>query len=220
MPALLLPALPPGTVEFKSATPTCESFSSSVVLFRAKSLLTECDGADSLSFPCVLFFMNHLAMLLISAVLVKGQAPNHILSMEEGNLQVFNNGTSTQGWVSNRGIVVYVALFLVSLIFGLCTAYLLKFGYHKFSELKQLQKRRRSNENFISEDRKRLLPKEFPELSIENKMELTPRRKAKLTVEFHLADEEGLSSSHLKSYGTGDEELPLLPDIVPKNSRK
>jgi hypothetical protein len=164
--------------------------------------------------------MNHLAMLLISAVLVKGQAPNHILSMEEGNLQVFNNGTSTQGWVSNRGIVVYVALFLVSLIFGLCTAYLLKFGYRKFSELKQLQKRRRSNENFISEDRKRLLPKEFPELSIENKMELTPRRKAKLTVEFHLADEEGLSSSHLKSYGTGDEELPLLPDIVPKNSRK
>jgi hypothetical protein len=82
--------------------------------------------------------MNHLAMLLISAVLVKGQAPNHILSMEEGNLQVFNNGTSTQGWVSNRGIVVYVALFLVSLIFGLCTAYLLKFGYRKFSELKQL----------------------------------------------------------------------------------
>ena len=164
--------------------------------------------------------MRFLASLLDGALAANEVAgdtsvPSHVLKLDEVNLQTFN-GTSTQGWVSNRGIVVYLALFLVSLIFGLCTTYLLKFGYHKFAELKNLQKRRRSNENFVAEDRKRLLPKEFPELSIENNLELTPRRKAKLT--FKMADETGLASSHVKSYGTQDDELPFLPEIAPKNS--
>lgn len=137
--------------------------------------------------------------------------PSHILKFDEVNLQT-SNGTTTQGLVSNRGIVVYLALFLVSLILGVCTTYLLKFGYDKFAELKNLHKRRRSNANLAAEDRKRLLPKDFPELSIENNLEVTPRRKAKLT--FKMADETGLASSNVKSYGTQDEELPFLPDIA------
>lgn len=169
--------------------------------------------------------MNPLASLFIVVMLAKGQLPgdtllpSYVLTMEEVNSQIFN-GTSTQEWSSNKGVVVYLALFLVSLIFGLCTAYLLKFAHLKFSELKQLHKRRRSNEPCTGDDRKRLLPKEFPELNIEHTVELTPRRKAKLTSDFDIADETGLSSSHLKSYGTSDEELPLLPDIVPKFSWK
>jgi len=169
--------------------------------------------------------MKSLAMIIVSALAVNGQVyddtfvESRALGMEDVSIHTLN-GTSTQGWISGRGIVVYVALFLVSLIFGLCTAYLLKFGYNKFNELKQLQKRLRSNENFITEDRRRVLPKEFPELSIDNNLELTPRRKAKLTKTFKMADETGALMSSSKYYGTGDEELPLLPDVAGKNSWK